>query len=376
METCLKDIEEFLSTTKYSDKFRNGMGDKKTVEAVKNIAAVIPVLLSRRTCDVMVASLKIVSIMADADLPGFGEHAGGIISVCSAILGTIWKDNQNIESTIMNDIVAEELKSKVKGILATFYVSDYYLSTLESKCQDVNQKDIDHMMSVIDLYQGSEMLGNLRCKIENGIKFQDVAEAKRIICIVILYVRIAVIRSSMLWRMFSVLTSCTKKWLGVWKMNDSEIANTSDAIRNTIKKEDEIHKQFLKFLTEPDYKTITLLSVFNPSEHIEISTFVRSLGMEFQRLTHYLQGTFAIKLKRRNHFWLIMSRNVTGSMRGSLNPNKNQHLFRFQEVSAKDSIFTIFSIRWPSWYVHMSYHRTCRGYNEASIQIGPQAQWN
>ena len=179
----------------------------------------------------------------------------------------------------------------------------------------------------------------------------------------------------MLWRIISVLTSCTKKWLGVWKMTDSEIAHTSDAIRNTIKKEDEIHKQFLKFLTEPDYKTITLLSVFNPSEHIEISTFVRSLGMEFQRLTHYLQGTFAIKSKGRNHFWLIMSRNVTGSMRGSLNPNKNQHLFRFQEVSAEDSIFTIFSIRWPSWYVHMPYHRTCRGYNEASRQIGPQAQW-
>ncbi|CAC5388435.1 unnamed protein product [Mytilus coruscus] len=358
MEDSLKNIEEFLSTTKYNDKFRNGLEDQKTIKAVKGIGAVIPALRSKRTCDVMVASRKIVPIMASAAFPGI-----------------IWTDNQNTDSTIISGIAAVELKTKVRGTLATFHVSESYLRTLESECQDVNQKDIDHMMCVIDLYQGSAILRNLKYDIENGIKLQIVVEPKRIICLVNLYVRIAAIRSSMLWRMYSILTRCEKKCLGVWEMNDSEVAHTSDVIRNIIKKEDDIHKQCLLFLTEPDCDTITVLTLFNPSEHIEITTFVESLGMEFQRLSDVLQGEFSISSEEWKDSELAMSNNHWASMWSMCSPTENQNIFRFQEVSTEDSIFTIWSIRWPSWYVHMSRNRSCRGFDKSSREIGPQAQW-
>ncbi|CAC5385535.1 unnamed protein product [Mytilus coruscus] len=230
-------------------------------------------------------------------------------------------------------------------------------------------------MSVIDLYQGSEILRNLKCNIENGINLKNVVEAKRIISFVNLYVRIAAIRSSMLWRMYSILTCCQQKCLGVSEMNDSEVPHTSDVIRNIIKKEDDIHKQCLLFLTEPDCNTITVLTLFNPSDNIEITTFVRSLGMEFQRLSNVLQGEFSISSERWKDYGLIMSSNGWGSIWGSYSPTKNQNLFRFQEVSTEDSIFTIWSIRWPSWYVHMSCDRRCRGFDKSSREIGPPAQW-
>ncbi|XP_071149037.1 toxin CfTX-B-like [Mytilus edulis] len=374
MEDSLQNIAEFLSTTKYNDKLINGLKDQKTITAVKDIAAVIPSLRCTRTADVVVASLKIVSIMATAAIPGFGPFASGIISVCSIILGTLWQDNEDNDSTIIKGIEAEELKTKVRGILATFHVSELYLRTLESKCQDVNQKDIDHMMSVIDLYQGSEILGNLRCDIENGINLEDVVKAKQIICLVNLYVRVAAIRSSMLWRMYSILT-CQQKCPWFWEMYDSKVPHTSDVIRNIIKKEDDIHKQCLLFLTEPDCDTITILTLFNPSEHIEISTFVRSLGMEFQRLSDVLQGEFSISSERWKDYGLIMSSNGWGSMWGSYSPNENQNIFKFQEVSTEDSIFTIWSIRWPSWYVEMSRDRRCRGIDKSTKKIGPPAIW-
>ncbi|CAC5385534.1 unnamed protein product [Mytilus coruscus] len=124
MEDSLKNIEEFLSTTKYNDKFRNGLEDQKTVAAVKGIAAVIPSLRCKRTCDNVVASLNIVSIIASAAIPGFGPLAGGIISVCSVFSGTIWKDNEDTDSTIIKGIEANELKTKVRGCGKTEFVLD------------------------------------------------------------------------------------------------------------------------------------------------------------------------------------------------------------------------------------------------------------
>ncbi|XP_071148399.1 toxin CfTX-B-like [Mytilus edulis] len=375
MEDSLKNLEEFLSTTKYNDKLRQGLEDQKTVAAVKGIAAVIKTLRSKLTCENVVGSLKIVSIIASAVFPVIGPIPNIIVSVGCAVLGIIWKDNEQTDSTIINSIETEELKTKVRGILDKFHVSESYLCTLESKCKDVNQKDIDHMMSVIDLYQGSAILGNLKYDIENGMKLQNVVEAKRTICLINLYVRIAAIRSSMLWRMFSILTCCQKKCLGVWEMKNVEVAHTSDVIRNIIKKEDDMHKQRLLFLTEPDCNTITILTLFNPSEHIETTTFVKSLGMEFQRLTDDLQGEFSISSEKWVHYELIMSSNSWGSMWGSTTPIENQNLFRFQEVSTEDSIFTIWSVRWPSWYVHMTRDGNCRGFDKSSRVIGPQAQW-
>ncbi|CAC5420469.1 unnamed protein product [Mytilus coruscus] len=379
MEDSLKNIEEFLSTTEYSEHLRNGLEDQTTNRAVQGIAAVIYDMRNKSIRDVVVASLKIVAIMANAALPGFGPLAGGILSVCSAILGIIWKNHHNTDS-IMHDIKeeeqkAKELKSKVEGLLATFHDSESYLSTLESKLKNIKKRDIDYMMSLIDLYQGSEILGYLRSTIEQGKDLQNNGELKRIICLTNLYVRIAAIRSSMLWRMYSILTSCTKKWLSVWRMNDPEVSNTSDAIRNIIRKADERHKKFLLLLIEPDYNTINLLTLFNPSEQIEIASFVRSYGLEFQRLSDVLQGEFSIKSKRSKDYGIIMSSNVFGHVWGSHTPTENQNLFRFEAVSTEDSIFTIFSIKWPSWYVRMGGSRKCRGYNVSSKGIGLQSQW-
>ncbi|CAC5391171.1 unnamed protein product [Mytilus coruscus] len=208
MEESLKNIEAFLSTTEYSEHLRNGLEDQKTKKAVQGVAAVIHDMRNKSMRDVVVASLKIVAIMATAVLPGFGPFAGGILSVCSAILDIIWKNHHNTDS-IMHDIKeeeqeAKELKLRVEGLLAKFHVSESYLSTLELRPQNITERDVDYMMSSIDLYQGSEFLGYLKSTIEQGIDLQNNGEAKRIICLTNLYVRIAAIRSSMLWRMYSI----------------------------------------------------------------------------------------------------------------------------------------------------------------------------
>ncbi|XP_063412586.1 uncharacterized protein LOC134695293 [Mytilus trossulus] len=379
MEEGLKNIEEFLSTTEYSEHLRNGLEDQNTNKAVQSIAAVIKNIQNQSIRDVVVASLKIVSIMVTAAFPGYGTLAGGILSVCSAILCTIWKNTKNTDDAITEDIKEEqkikELKSKVKGLLATFHVSESYLSTLESKLTKIKQKDIDYMMASIDLYQGSEILGNLRSTIEQDIDLKNNGEAKRIICLTNLYVRIAAIRSSMLWRMYSILTSSTTTWLGMWRRNDPEVSNTSEAIRSVIRREYDMHKEFLLLVVVPDDKTIHFLTLFNPSENIEIASFVRSFNLEFQRLRDELQGKFSIKSERSEDYGIIMSSNIVGSVWGSRTPTENQNFFRFEAVSIEDNIFAIFSIKWPSWYVHMESDGQCRGYYVYSKGIGPRSKW-
>ncbi|CAC5411664.1 unnamed protein product [Mytilus coruscus] len=164
MEESLKNIEAFLSTTEYSEHLRNELEDQKTSIAVQSIAAVINDMRNQSMRDVVAQ---------------YG------------------KTPKNTDNSITDDIKEEqkvrELKSKVKGLLATFHVSESYLSTLESKLTNIKERDIDYMMSSIDLYQGSEMLGNLRSTIEQGIDLKNNGEAKRIICLTNLYVRIAAI---------------------------------------------------------------------------------------------------------------------------------------------------------------------------------------
>ncbi|CAG2192276.1 unnamed protein product [Mytilus edulis] len=331
MEEGLRSIEAFLSTTEYSEHLRNGWEDQNTNKAVRSIAAVINDMRNQSMREVVVASLKIVAIMATAAFPGFGPLAGEILLVCSAILSTIWKNTKNTDNTIKDDIKKEErvreLKSKVKGLLATFHVSEAYLSILDTRRTNSKDRDVNYMMSSIDLYQGSEILGNLRSDIEQGLDLNNNGEAKRIICL------------------------------------------------TNLCKEDDMHKEFLLLLIEPDYDTIHFLTLFNPSEQIEIASFVRSYGLEFQRLTYLLQGEFSIKSKIWENYGIIMSSNFWGSVWGSSIPIKNQNLFRFREVSTEDSIFTIFSIRWSSFYVRMKKNYQCSGYNESSMSVDPQSQW-
>ena len=357
MENSIQTIERFLMTTEYNDYFN----ELEYHNTVKGIAAVIDYMRGIRTRDVVVASLKIMAIMASA-APGYGKIASKILSLCSVILDRIWKVNQNTHSNIIDDINVEELRSNIRDILARFRVSELFLSTLESHLNNIQENDINNMMSVIDFYQGSEFLEKVRCIIRNERDLKNKDEAERIICLTNLYVRIAAIRSSILWRMFSISTM-------------KRVSATSDAIKNVIKNENDKHKEFLLLFIEPDETTIDLLTLFNPSEQIEVASFVRSLGLQFQQLSDVLQGEFSIKSEKRRDYGIIMSYNFWGSVWGSHSPIGNQNLFKFVSVSKEDNIFAIFSIKWPSWYVHMDREGICRGNNVSSKGIGPRARW-
>ncbi|CAC5411665.1 unnamed protein product [Mytilus coruscus] len=144
--------------------------------------------------------------------------------------------------------------------------------------------------------------------------------------------------------MYSILTSCTTTWLGVCRMNNPEVSNTSEAIRSSIRREYDMHKEFRLLLIEPDNKTVHFLTLFNPSENIEIASFVRSYKLEFQRLSDVLQGEFSIKSERSKDYGIIISSNFWGYVWGSHKPTENQNRFRFEAVSIEDSIYLQFSL--------------------------------
>ena len=132
-----------------------------------------------------------------------------------------------------------------------------------------------------------------------------------------LYVFIAALRVSQLWRMYSLSTLM------------SNMA-TADCIHKIILSDDEQDKIFAQYLTEPDHATAQLFAVFNRSEYPEIEEFVHSKGLTFQNLNADVSDSpFLIRPLMFKDYWIIMSSNVWGTIRGTKSPSLYQNVFFF-----------------------------------------------
>lgn len=93
-----------------------------------------------------------------------------------------------------------------------------------------------------------------------------------------LFVKISTMRQMLLFRMMTCL-----------KMEEYS-RGTVKALQNYLEKEKIDNREFLTFFSVPTLENVGILTVFDPSEHTELATYVNEMQLSFQDLSTVLDG--------------------------------------------------------------------------------------
>lgn len=134
----------------------------------------------------------------------------------------------------------------------------------------------------VDIHVGIEAIGELKLLIKNGTGTKDDPEKR--VQYLKLFVKLSTMRYALIMRYKFCLESkkCSRSWRSI--------------LHRYIEKERKDAQKFLSFFSNPSLKNVSILAVFDPSEHKELAAFLKEMQITIADLSEVLDGgTFVIK---------------------------------------------------------------------------------
>lgn len=324
--------------------------------------------------DATIEKLRNVLNLAEMILPSFPQVqvqmnlSFSILSTVLQKIGTAWKLSSNLSKnsktyTELQRYEDFKLCQKACGLDDLLFLHITFLDCLD---RGTDKTVINILQSQIRIDEITMYLAEVHCNVKNLIVKSDKMSACRATAYVDVYFRLAILRTLVLWQVFSIkmrsgLDSSSTK--GVWKMIITNKATDLDLFRD---------------ITQVNPKKSMFLSVFHPTECENFLRFVQIHSKEcnfswldedkrFTEEEHYivsakLEGKM-IKMPRKNQ------RCVLGSTE-----NTDACIFKFEAVKGRerDNIFFLKSKHF-GYYVYMyEGNQYCYSIKE---KPGSEGQW-
>lgn len=310
-----------------------------TIEAVGSAA---PSLTSGDVTEIVSGALDIMSSIT-ALIPVVGPIISSIFTVISALVSSIGGSGMDIGSVVKKAIDEalrkfddSNLRAEAFGTAKVFGVSLAYLDGIT----DIQRHEISALSAHVPIYSGVRFLGILQSKIIESSKSHDEQQVKRAIEYTRLFVKLSVLRSTVLWKMY-----ITVKQAG-------HSVSTAKSIQNVIQNMKLKDKHFLTFLTNPTYQQAIFFAHLKPSELPEVSKYLDKCQLAFQNLAFLGGRAHHFRTQKWPNWYAYMNNDAYGSMTGSTVLN-DQGYFFFDTISSVDNTFYLRSVKWPKWYVYM-----------------------
>lgn len=333
--------------------------------SIETMGGAVEGITSSDALSIVGGTMEMLSAIT-ALIPIYGQIASTVFGLVSSIIGAIGGSDdvgsivrREIE-TALNNYEDSELRADAEGTMRVYRVSQAYLGSLEENGQ-INDNDVSALAANVPVHSGVQFLGKLSTKIKENAAKSDSVQVKRAAEYTQLYVILAVMRSAILWEMYSIAREAPDS---VW---------TANAIKRVALSEENHDKDFLTFLTAPVYSKAIFFAYFNISEWPVTKRYMFKLGLGFERYYYLPTLKRYIKPKEWTNWYMVLDSGPAGIMLGTTLLN-DQSRYIFQTISAENNIFYIRSAKWPTWYVIMS--NTPEGFCKASGSTpGDEGKW-
>lgn len=273
-------------------------------------------------------------------IPGTGEIVNVVFGLFGSILGAIGGGDDDVGSIVkreiekaLNNYDDSELRAEAEGTLRVYRLSQAYLNSVEEG-EPMNEHEVATLAANVPIYSGVKFLGILSSKIQQYTQSTEQTQVLRAAEYLELYVTLAVVRSALMWEMYSVVREAPNSdW-------------TASAIKRVAEVEQDHDKDFLQFLTNPVYTKAIFFACFNPSDWPTTMKYMTKNSLIYQRLDFLASGKHFLRPETRDRYMTMDGGRILGTK-----TLDDQCLFYFDTISADDNVFYIRSVKWPSKYV-------------------------
>lgn len=245
--------------------------------------------------------------------------------------------------------VNESLRHDLSGLAERLKKTAIFIDAVDEE-EHVDESTLQSLISNVDIHIGVNEIGNLQSRIRALLsgKQEDWISCLQLLT---LFVKISTMRQMLLFRMMTCL-----------KMKEYS-RGTVKALQKYLEKEKIEYREFLTFFSVPTLENVGILTVFDPSEHTELATYVNEMQLSFQDLSTVLDSqAFLIQPVTDNSILLgrpFPSFSSVRSMLNSTNINNTRIIFKF---TALENTFNEFKIQTPNsgQYIYLKDNRYCK----------------
>nr|T1PQV6.1 RecName: Full=Toxin CfTX-B; AltName: Full=Toxin B; Short=TX-B; Flags: Precursor [Chironex fleckeri]AFQ00677.1 toxin B precursor [Chironex fleckeri] len=262
---------------------------------VKSVGSSLAKFKTGDPYNIVSGCLDILSSIATTYNGPYGVGLGAVASLLSSVIGLFAQDGfKNSLKSIVDEAFKryrdEELQGQLKGASRTFNDVIGTLKNLTDKDTAVTDLEFSLATSSVSVSQFSNMLGIIESRINTGSTTTDLAEAKRTVDFIFLYLELAVMRETLL----TQLILFTKK-LGKFENYANGISASIDANKQAV------HDTIL-FLHQMEPKNAVCGAYYYPVHHSDVSegifTFTRYFGLPDPPRNTF-QGVYRVE----NRYW-------------------------------------------------------------------------
>lgn len=330
--------------------------------SIERIAGAVDSVTSSEVLTLLGGTMEMVSAITSL-IPGYGQIVSLVFGLVGSVLGGIG-GSEDIGSVVRREIENalntyddSNLRAEAEGTMRVFRNSQAFMSKGETG--PLSETDIIHLTNNVPIYQGVDFLGVLSSKIGHYSDQTDYISVMRSAEYVKLYVSLAVMRTAILWEMYSL----------VRESGHSDFL--AGGINRTIYACQDNDEASLDFLTKPAYSKATFFAFYRPSDWPVVKNFLSKIGKSFQNLGYLSNQPRSFRPESWDTNYMKMEGNLWGQMQGT-GDLYDGSLFYFDVISAENNIFFLRSKQWPTWYVIMDSTGNCRGWGSAP---GTNGQW-
>lgn len=225
--------------------------------------------------------------------------------------------------------------SELSGLAEKMKNIEVCVNSVEEK-ENVSDLDVHWLVSNVDIHIGVEVIGNLKGIIKSMMCGEgDIDDMKVCLHLLTLFVRITIIRHSLLFRTLISITA---------KGGES----TRETLLNYIKNERSGSEQFLRFFSVPSLQHVRVLAVFDPAENLELVSYLEGMRLPVHNLRSALDGRIFLIQPVMNQSVLLGRPfpSITAARGMKSSTDVDNIRIRF-ELNAVENSFNLFYIKSP-----------------------------
>lgn len=253
----------------------------------------------------------------------------------------------NMKKTLVNKSTDIPMRVTIYGIAEKILNIETLITAFDFE-KNIDKVALDSLDRNVDRHVGMEAIGEIKLHInENGTGTK--ADLERCLQYLNLFVRLITMRHALLMRYKFCLES---------KRLSRPLRSLLHKYIEAKRKDDQ---KFLAFFSNPSLKNVGILAAFDPTEDIELATFLNELSLPIADLKECLHDkTFVIKSVKRPALAVGRPFSYFHTVRG-MNASNNNVRIRFK-FTVVENLFNVFYIQSPDVgeYLVMSDNGSCQ----------------
>lgn len=342
----LDNVEHFLERIRSINGVSIPANDRSIIDVLIRLISDIRCANTQNNESLKIAELMVIAIQFLCYVCSRRE-----IHVCCSLLYNsflmIILNAINIKKTLVNKSRDIPMKVIIYGIAEKILNIETLITAFDFE-EHIDNVALDSLDRNVDRHVGIEAIGEIKLHInENGTGAK--ADLERCLQYLNLFVRLSTLRHALLMRYKFCL----------------ELKQLSRPLRSILHKYIEAKREdaqkFLAFFSNPSLKNVGILAAFDPTEDIELATFLKELSLPIADLKEVLHGrTFVIKSVKRPSLAVGRPFSLFRTVRG-MDASINNVRIRFK-FTVVENLFNVFYIQSPDVgeYLVMNDNGSCQ----------------